>query len=71
MSHPAGLHGHSTSTRIRWFMAIVWVLILAKCVAVTWAVGHWHVPFHAAWIVVPTLLFAALATGLWLVHRED
>lgn len=49
-------------------MAIAWVAIVIKCWFVTWAVDRWHMPFHAAWVVVPTLVFAALASGLWLVH---
>lgn len=55
----------------RWLMLGAWVLILAKCAAVWWAIGHWHVPVHPAWIIVPTLLIAALATVLWVTHEED
>lgn len=55
----------------RWLMLGAWVLILAKCAAVWWAIGHWHVPVHPAWIIVPTLLMAALATVLWVTHEED
>ncbi len=70
MNTPAHVALHSPSTRARWFMALIWVAILIKCVLVTWAVDHWHMPFHAAWVVAPTLAFAGLATVLWLVHRE-
>jgi hypothetical protein len=57
--------------RMLWFLGVVWVLILAKCTLVWWAIGHWNVPIHPAWIVLPTLLFAVLATGLWLgLHDE-
>jgi hypothetical protein len=56
---------------MRWFLAAAWVLILAKCVAVTWAIDRWTVPIGAAWIVVPTLLIAALATGLWLRGDDE
>jgi hypothetical protein len=59
------------SPRVRWFMAIAWLVILVKCVVVWWAMGRWHVPFHPLWIVAPTLLFAALASVLWLTHHED
>lgn len=55
---------------MRWFLAGAWVLILAKCVAVAWAIDHWSVPIHAAWVVVPTLLIAILATGIWLGADE-
>lgn len=70
MNAPAHPLFRSPSVRVRWFMAIAWIAILIKCVLVTWAVDRWHMPFHAAWVVAPTLAFAALATGLWLVHRE-
>lgn len=49
---------------------LAWLLIAAKCVFVTWAARHWQAPVNPAWIVWPTLAFGALATGLWLAHRE-
>jgi hypothetical protein len=57
--------------RVRWFMAILWAIILAKCIVVWWAIGHWHVPFHPMWIVAPTIGFATLASALWLTHHEE
>jgi len=51
-------------------MGVAWALILIKCILVTWAVGHWHMPFNAGWVTAPTVIFAALASGLWLVHRD-
>ena len=45
--------------------------ILVKCALVWWAMVHWHVPFHPAWIVLPTLLFAALATMLWFGADDE
>jgi len=57
--------------RVRWFMAIAWMLIATKCVLVWWAINHWNVPIHPLWIVAPTLVFAALATALWLTHYEE
>jgi hypothetical protein len=57
--------------RMRWFLGVVWVVILAKCALVWWAIGHWHVPVHPAWIVLPTLILAALATGLWLAAHDE
>lgn len=68
MNNPA--HLETRVGRPRWFMAIVWAIILAKCAFVVWAVDRWHMPFHANWVVVPTLAFAALATALWVAHRE-
>jgi len=42
-----------------------WLLIVVKCFVVIWAIGHWAVPFHAYWIIVPTILMAALGTALY------
>lgn len=57
--------------RMRWFLAGTWTLILAKCALIWWAIDHWSVPIHPAWVIVPTLLIAALATGLWLGVHDD
>jgi hypothetical protein len=57
------------STRI--VMGVGWVLIAVKCAAVSYAVDRWHMPFRPVWIIGPTLVFAALATVLWLTHDED
>lgn len=46
------------------FMLIAWILVAAKCAWVAWAVGRWDIPMHAAWIILPTLAFALLATAL-------
>lgn len=58
------------SRRDRWFLGVAWSAIAAKCVLVWWAIAHWQVPVHPLWIVAPTLLCAALATALWVTHRE-
>jgi len=58
-------------SRVRWFVAIGWSLIAVKCTLIWWAMVHWSVPFHPMWIVGPTLMFALLATALWLTHHED
>jgi hypothetical protein len=57
--------------RIRWVMALAWLLIAVKCSLVWWAIGRWHMPFHPLWIVAPTIVFAMLATGLWATHHEE
>jgi hypothetical protein len=56
---------------MRWILSLGWVLILAKCVLVWWAIRHWSVPVNPAIVIVPTLLAAAAATVLWLTHQED
>ncbi len=71
MIHPFHVGAVRPPVRMRWFLAVAWILILAKCVAVWWAIGHWSVPIHPAWIIMPTLLFAALATALWLAPHPE
>ncbi|MDP1580134.1 MAG: hypothetical protein Q8M02_07640 [Candidatus Didemnitutus sp.] len=71
MNESVQLPAANLPVRMRWFLAIAWVLILAKCVLVAWAIEHWRVPVHAGWVIIPTLLMAALATVVWLTHRED
>lgn len=44
---------------------ICWLLIAVKCVVVFWACAHYRVPFSAWWVVAPTVLFAAVCTGLY------
>ncbi|MFI5357342.1 MAG: hypothetical protein ACHQ4G_08415 [Opitutales bacterium] len=58
-------------TRVRWFMAIVWAIILVKCAVLWWVMVHWSVPMHPLWIVAPTLVFAALATMILLGHHRE
>jgi hypothetical protein len=33
--------------------------------------NHWHVPIHPGWVVIPTLMLAALATALWIAPHEE
>ena len=71
MFHPLHLDEARHPLRVRWFLVAAWLVILAKCAVVWWAVGHWHMPFNAGWVIIPTLIFAALATTLWLgLHDE-
>lgn len=70
MNSPTPVGSSFGPARIRFFMAIAWLVILIKCVLVSWAVDHWRMPFHAGWIIVPTVTFALLATVLWVAHRE-
>ncbi len=59
-----------TPDRTALVITLAWVLILAKCILVTWAINRWSVPIHPGWLVWPTLAFATLATGLWVSHRR-
>ncbi len=56
---------------MRWFLVAAWLVILAKCAVVWWAVAHWQLPFNAGWVIVPTLIMAAIATALWLGVSDD
>ena len=59
------------SAKANWFMAAAWLVIAIKCGLVAWAFDRWHIPFHPAWIIAPTLVFAGLATILWITHPRD
>jgi hypothetical protein len=51
--------------RIERLFVIAWVLIALKTAFVLWAVPHYHIPFSPYWVVVPTLMFAALCTAVY------
>ncbi|HEX9783092.1 MAG TPA: hypothetical protein VGA56_10250 [Opitutaceae bacterium] len=59
------------------FIALVvgWILIAVKCLIAPAVMAHWQIPVHPSWVIVPTLLFAALITVLaWThdwVHDEE
>jgi hypothetical protein len=71
MIHPFHVDATRYPVRMRWFLGVAWVVILAKCVLVWWAMNHWHVPIHPAWVIGPTLMLAALATVLWIAPHAD
>lgn len=64
------LPGLALSRRDCWFLGVAWAVIAVKCVLVWWAIARWQVPVHPLWIVAPTLACAALASLLWITHRE-
>jgi hypothetical protein len=70
MNSPVHIDLGQYPARVRWFMGIIWALILVKCVVLWWAMIHWSVPLHPLWIVAPTLVFAALATVIWMTHHR-
>lgn len=69
--HLPSLRLNATPAGCRRTVIAAWVLIALKCVLVTWAIDRWQVPIHPAWVIAPTLVFAALATLLWLTHRPE
>ena len=42
-----------------------WVVIVLKCAAVWWIMVHYRVPINPLWVVVPTVIFAALCTAVY------
>ena len=42
-----------------------WIVIAVKCAAVWWIMKHYHVPIQPIWVVGPTVIFAALCTGVY------
>lgn len=71
MNHPIHIDLAQYPRRVRWFMAVAWLVILAKCVFVWWAVERYNMPFHPLWVVGPTIVFAALVTAIWLAHHPE
>jgi len=64
-------HPRSNLSRFeRWFLGVAWLMIVAKCLVVWWAIPHYHVPIHPMWIIGPTLFFAGWVTVLWTTHHE-
>jgi hypothetical protein len=57
------------SRRSEVLLAIGWVLIAAKWIAVSWLISRYHVPIHPAWIIAPTILFAGVCTAIYIRRR--
>lgn len=51
--------------RIERLFVICWIVIAVKCAVVVWACRHYHIPFNPLWVIVPTIVFAALATAIY------
>ena len=54
--------------RVERFIGICWILIVVKSCAVVWLFDHYHIPVNAAWVVAPTVFFAALCTAVYLLR---
>jgi peptidoglycan/LPS O-acetylase OafA/YrhL len=52
----------------QWILA-GWMLITVKSFAVIWAIDHWRVPVNPLWVIVPTVLMAALCTLVYLRRK--
>lgn len=56
--------------RMERFIVVCWIVIAAKSAAVIWAAAHYHFPFNPIlWVVAPTVIFAGLGTGVYLLRR--
>jgi hypothetical protein len=62
-------HRQPRSLRLERLLIAGWILIAIKSVAVVWAVQHYHVPFSPLWVIVPTVAFASLCTGVYCWRR--
>jgi apolipoprotein N-acyltransferase len=51
--------------RMERLLGVFWVVIVVKCVLVWWVMRHYRMPFSPLWVVVPTVIFAALCTALY------
>jgi hypothetical protein len=51
--------------RVMRLLAVCWVLIAVKHLAIIWAVQHYHIPFHQLWINFPTWLLGVIATAVY------
>jgi len=54
--------------RVERVIAVCWVIIIMKCVAVVWLFDHYNVPVSPLWVVAPTVIFAALITVVYLLR---
>jgi hypothetical protein len=67
------IHPLQTPRRNPWVTRLIiagWALIAAKSVFVWWACAHYALPFHPLWVIVPTMAFGALCTGVYLYARR-
>jgi hypothetical protein len=53
------------SRRSEWVLAVCWVLVLVKSVAVYWLCGRYAVPVNPWWVIVPTVGFAGVCTVIY------
>ncbi len=49
-------------------VVVGWILIALKCTLLPSIFERWQVPVHPGWVIVPTLVFAALVTLIVAMH---
>ena len=47
-------------------LVLCWIAILLKCAFVAWLIPHYRMPFSPLWVIAPTLVSAAVVTGLYV-----
>jgi hypothetical protein len=62
-------HRVPRNSKLERLLIACWILIAIKSVVVAWAVPHYHVPFSALWVIIPTVAFASLCTGVYCWRR--
>lgn len=60
-------HRTPRSRRMQWLLLTGWILIAAKSWLIIWAVEHYHVPVNPFWVIVPTVIFAAVCTLVYFL----
>jgi membrane protein YdbS with pleckstrin-like domain len=60
-------HRAPRSRRTQWLLLAGWLLIAAKSWLIVWAVDHYHVPVNPLWVIVPTVIFAAVCTLVYFL----
>ncbi len=58
------------SSHVEHWLLIGWIAIAFKCAAVWWVCLRYAVPVHPLWVIVPTVLMAALGTFIYLKKRN-
>ena len=53
------------SRAVERLVLLAWVIIVAKCFVVAWAIERFSIPIHPGWVIVPTLFMAAICTALY------
>ena len=61
-------HRAPRSRRTQKVLLAGWLLIAAKSWLIVWVIERYHVPVEPMWIIIPTVIFAAVCTAahfLW------
>jgi hypothetical protein len=61
-------HRTPRNRRVERLIALCWVLILMKSVAVVWLFDRYRVPVNPLWVIAPTVVFAALCTAVYMLR---